>query len=291
MEKINYEKAVKNIRKELEMYIVTKGLRSLVLGVSGGMDSALVAALASPVCKKLNVPLIGRSIPIQTNKQNELIRASNIGKAFCTDFKEVDLTKEFLDLKEIDFIDKITDSADDKSHKIRMGNIKARMRMVYLYNLAAKNKGLVLSTDNWTEYLLGFWTLHGDVGDYGMIQELWKTEVYNMGEWMCEHEFPTDYDCYNSLNDCIKALATDGLGVTDLGDLGQILPDWKGSSRDGYKEVDRILKIWTERDKLGDIQRTFMENMFKNHPVVVRHRNSDFKRNNPTNIPRNLIIN
>ena len=291
MERLNYESAVKNIRSELKNYVVNSNLKSLVLGVSGGIDSALVAALAYPVCTELNIPLIGRSIPIDTNKQDERDRALLIGKHFCTNFKEVDLTMKFMDLKEIDFIDYIPDVVNEKSYKIRMGNIKARLRMVYLYNLASKNGGLVLSTDNWTEWLLGFWTLHGDVGDYGMIQELWKSEVYDMAEWMVASElFSTNVEQANALNQCIFALATDGLGVTNLGDLGQILPEFKGTSREGYKIVDNVLKDWSRRKAIPENMRHEVESKHGEGPVIKRHTGSNFKRKNPTNIPRNLII-
>lgn len=56
-----------------------------------------------------------------------------------------------------------------KRTPIADGNIQARLRMIYLYNLASIHKGLVLSTDNQTEYQLGFWTIHGDVGDFNPI--------------------------------------------------------------------------------------------------------------------------
>lgn len=62
-----------------------------------------------------------------------------------------------------------------KRTPIADGNIQARLRMIYLYNLASIHKGLVMSTDNQTEYQLGFWTIHGDVGDFDPIQDLWKT--------------------------------------------------------------------------------------------------------------------
>lgn len=291
MEKINYDSAIKNIRSELKTFLLNSNLKALVIGVSGGIDSALVCALADPVCKELGIELIGRSIPIETNKRDEMERAESIGKHFCTDFKEVNLKEEYVELKGIDMYDTIYDAKDDRSYKIRMGNFKARLRMAYLYNLAAKNRGLVLSTDNWTEWLLGFWTLHGDVGDYGMIQELWKSEVYDMTEWLVTRElFLIDIEKASALNKCIFALATDGLGVTDMGDLGQILPDFKGTSREGYKEVDRILQLWTNREKLGDMQRELIEDPYRSHPVVRRHIASEFKRHNPTNISRNLIV-
>lgn len=49
---------------------------------------------------------------------------------------------------------------------------------------ASIHKGLVMSTDNQTEYQLGFWTIHGDVGDFDPIQDLWKTEVYGLANYL-----------------------------------------------------------------------------------------------------------
>jgi len=81
---MDYEKAVNNIRKELKTYIQENNLKSLILGVSGGIDSALCAVLAKPVCDELNIPLIGRSLPSSSNKSVENSRAALIGKYFCT---------------------------------------------------------------------------------------------------------------------------------------------------------------------------------------------------------------
>jgi len=181
--------------------------------------------------------------------------------------------------------DDIIPASDTKFHKIKLGNIKARTRMIYLYNLAYKNKGLVLSTDNYTEYLVGFWTLHGDVGDYGMIQELWKTEVYNMAEWICAMELVGDDRA--ALHNCITCTATDGLGITSS-DLDQLLPGFVGTSRDGYKEVDRILDLWVNTPP--SFVKTASDILYKNHPVIQRHLNSEFKRNNPLNLKREDIV-
>lgn len=56
--------------------------------------------------------------------------------------------------------------------------LEPRCRMMYLYDIASIRKGLVMSTDNQTEYQLGFWTIHGDVGDFDPIQDLWKSNLY-----------------------------------------------------------------------------------------------------------------
>jgi len=275
---MNYEIVNKNIRLELENYIIKNNLKSLVLGVSGGIDSALVAVLAKPVCDKLNIPLIGRSITIATNSPEERKRAMQIGKVFCTDFNEVDLTSHYnVIYSGFEFDNTIKNVVEtDIESKIRHGNIKARLRMIYLYNLASANKGLVLSTDNWTEYLLGFWTLHGDHSDFGMIQSLWKSEVYELSEWLVFNELD-EYPKPALLN-CIECQATDGLGISST-DLDQIMPGWEGSSREGYKKVDSVLSNYTILN-IGD----------KTNPIIKRHLDSQFKRNWPIIIERNKIM-
>lgn len=266
----NFEKAIKNIRLELRNYILKSNLKSLVLGISGGIDSALTAALAFDVCNELNIPLIGRSITIETNKPEERHRAELVGKSFTTDFQEIDLTETFLHFRKfvIEGFEKI--DINDFGYKLRQGNIKARIRMVYLYELASRYKGLVLSTDNLTELLVGFWTLHGDVGDYGMIQQLWKTEVYEMSKYMAKNML--NQNQAEALLACVNAVPTDGLGITNS-DLDQL----KATT---YEEVDNILieYLETKNPKL------------ENHPVIIRHKNSEFKRNNPFNLKREIYL-
>ncbi len=266
----DYNNAVKNIRVELEKYLLDSKLKSLILGVSGGIDSALTAALVKPICAKLKVPLISRSITILTNKKDEIYRAKIVGEAFSEDFKEVDLSNAF-DLLVPEIIENYgSEEGTNIDYKIRIGNIKARLRMIYLCELASKNKGMVLSTDNYTEFLLGFWTLHGDVGDYGMIQNLWKTEVYEMARFLAEaSENKTQK---KALISCIDAVPTDGLGITNS-DLDQI-----GAS--SYEEVDQVLIKMLNNTKDADL---------KNNKIVIRKLKSEFKRNNPYNIKREFI--
>ena len=267
----NYNYTITAIRKIISEYITKNKLKSLILGVSGGIDSALCAALVEPVCEKLGISLICRSITISTNKPDEILRAKHIGNAFGTDFKEINLTSTYDLLQKNIVEDYKTTSPDDYNFKIRMGNIKARIRMFYLYDLAAKNKGMVLSTDNYTEYLIGFWTLHGDVGDYGMIQNLWKTEVYEMSRYLIKNELDTKKA--EALLECVNAVPTDGLGITNS-DLDQI-------QAKTYEEVDQILISYLFKK----------EKKYENHPVIQRHKSSTYKRNNPYNIPREEIKN
>ena len=271
----NYTWTVKNIRESLYQYIKKHELKSLVIGVSGGIDSALCCVLAKPICDLLKIPLIGMSIPIISNKEEEILRAEMVGKIFCTKFAEKYLSKIYAILAS-----RIMNEKEDphsKEYDIRSGNIKARLRMIQLYDIARKNNGIVLSTDNYTELLLGFWTLHGDVGDYGMIQSLWKTEVYALTKFIKEDQFEDETKSSpmaNALQLCIDAVPTDGLGVSES-DLDQI------GAKD-YGEVDMILKGYVHKEvdcwKNG-----------KSHPVIQRHEATNYKRNNPLNIQRETI--
>ncbi len=179
---------------------------------------------------------------------------------------------------------------DDNAEKIRLGNIKARIRMIYLYNAAQVYHGLVLSTDNYTEYMLGFFTIFGDQGDFVPMQYLWKTEVYEMTEYIVNNElfymFPKSTTHYSaeqkSLISCIECNATDGLGITTT-DLDQILPDWKDNHKDtrsGYKEVDELINMYLTTGSYP-----------KNNKKIVsdRVKATEFKRNHPYITPREII--
>ena len=293
---MNYKETIEKIRQELKTYIQENNLQSLILGVSGGIDSTLVAAIAKPVCEELNIPLIGRSLPIESNKQDEINRARLVGESFCTKFRQENLEEIFNKLAHHnpdpryiynESIDKLGLSEQEMYNgwKIRNGNIKARLRMIYLYNEAAINSGVVLGTGNYTEYLLGFFTLHGDAAyDIGILNNFWKSEVYDMSEWIRDNEcnIQKEKDC---LTLSIDSLATDGLGITDLGDLGQLLPDWKGSSRDGYKIIDNQLNHFIKNRKDLLYLNLFIEKEISdrivNDPIILRNSKTEFKRNHP----------
>ncbi|MGL5317310.1 MAG: NAD(+) synthase [Bacteroidales bacterium] len=256
---------IQRITKE---YVEKAHLKTLVLGESGGIDSALTTVLLRPICDELGVKLIGRSITIETNTPEERQRSVMIGEAFCHDFREVDLTDLYrVTLSTIE--EEPMEDPTTKDYRLRVGNIKARMRMIYLYNLAQKYRGMVISTDNQTEWQLGFWTLHGDVGDFDPLFGLWKTEVYQLANYMLTTL--TDPKQREALQACIDCVPTDGLGITssDVEQLGA--PD--------YNEVDAALLAY-----LKDGSNTI------NPKVIARHKASAFKRVNPVFITREEIF-
>lgn len=313
MEKLNYEKVFCTLVDKTREYIQNNNLSAMVLGISGGIDSTVVAAICHEVSKQTGIPLIGRSLPIK-NKNDEFSTSKLVGEAFCDNFEVTNLYEvfnKFLTLVDGDNLVSL------KRTPIADGNIQARLRMIYLYNLASIHKGLVLSTDNQTEYQLGFWTIHGDVGDFNPLFGLWKTEVYELANYIkeCYIECWEEYDIVEpqyhhykriveALDASIKLTPTDGLGISNS-DLEQI------GAKD-YDTVDDILSRFVpfenfrkSYDSAGQIMHPHDEmsesdcwsQLCARHgedvvnKVWSRHLASEFKRKNlPIVIERKLYV-
>ena len=275
---IDYKKFVENSRKWLANYIKTNNLQSLVIGVSGGIDSTVSCAIASPVCKELGIPLIGRSLPTTTNKPSENSAARLVGEAFCTDFKEVNISAECQKLiYELEL-------NEGSMSRLQEGNIKARVRMIYLRHIASLHKGVVLDNDNFTEWNLGFWTVGGDSPmDINLgLHYLWKTEVYELANYLYDSYLlkgkviqPTEQS--NALLQSIKLIPTDGNGVSSS--------DCEQFGLDNYSQVDDVLKTMYYR-KDSDIKYYDKEyirlidsyNEQGVDKVMVLHQNTEYKR-------------
>lgn len=286
MSELNYEKVFNVLVQKTKDYIVKNNLKAMVLGISGGIDSTVVAAICHEVSKQTSIPLIGRSLPIK-NKMDEFDVSKLVGETFCNDFKVCGMQGM---MEHFEAGVKYFENPNLMT-PIAWGNIQARLRMTYLYNLASIYKGLVMSTDNQTEYQLGFWTLHGDVGDFDPIQDLWKTEVYELAKWL-EYKYGHDGITASTADEstfniqAMKAMQasatltpTDGLGISNS-DLDQI-------GAKSYSEVDDILQTlipcceW--RPELGVIQieRSKLEDKYGEdvvNKVWDRHTASAFKR-------------
>jgi len=276
---IDYSKFVENSRKWLSQYIKDSHLQSICVGVSGGIDSTVSCAIASPVCKELNIPLIGRSLPTTTNKPDENNIAILVGDAFCSDFKVENISEECqkliyeLELKE------------GKMTKLQEGNIKARVRMIYLRHLASIHKGVVLDNDNFTEWNLGFWTVGGDSPmDINLgLHYLWKTEVYGLAHYLYDSYLlknkvvqPTKQS--NALLQSMKLTPTDGNGVSNS--------DCDQFGLDNYEQVDDILKTmyYPRLDKNGMANSNEFIRLIDSYneqgvdKVMMLHQNTAYKR-------------
>jgi NAD+ synthetase len=125
----------------------------MVLGLSGGLDSTVCAAICKKVSEKNGVKLIGVSLPCSTNKEDEKTSASLAGKEFCDEYIENNIQDVFVVAERA-----CEGIAKLPSTGISQGNIKARLRMIVLYDIASKMRGIVIDTDNLTEHFLGFFT-------------------------------------------------------------------------------------------------------------------------------------
>lgn len=226
---IDYKKFVENSRKWLANYIKTNHLRSICIGISGGIDSTVSCALTRPVCDELNIPLIGRSLPTTTNKPDENSAAILVGEAFCTDFKEVNISAECQKL-----IYELELNEGDMS-RLQEGNIKARVRMIYLRHLASLHKGVVIDNDNFTEWNLGFYTVGGDQFDVNLgLHYLWKTEVYELADYLYnELTKAKNHEQANAIWQSMSLIPTDGNGVSNS--------DCEQFGLDNYEQVDDVL--------------------------------------------------
>ncbi len=278
---INYSKFVENSRKWLSQYIKDNHLQSICVGISGGIDSTVSCAIASPVCKELGIPLIGRSLPTTTNKPDENDVAVLVGNAFCSDFKVENISEECqkliyeLELKE------------GKMTNLQEGNIKARVRMIYLRHLASIHKGVVLDNDNFTEWNLGFWTVGGDSPmDINLgLHYLWKTEIYELaryleGEYHINEVVNIDSNPqWVAIRESIKLIPTDGNGVSNS--------DCDQFGLDNYEQVDDVLKTMYYRSGFEQVfssnedQYTRLIDDYNEQgvdKVMLLHQNTAYKR-------------
>jgi len=276
-EPLDYKSIFETIVNSTAEYLTSNGIKTMILGISGGLDSTVCAAICCKVNKKTRIPLYGVSLPCSTNKKDEVSSATLAGEEFCNVFVENNVQDVFEVLERTcDMISTLP------STPISQGNIKARLRMITLYDMASKMKGLVIDTDNITENSLGFFTVNGDVGDLNPIGNLWKTEVYELAKYLCKEVYKNS----PALKAAIEITPTDGNGVSNS-DIDQIMPGYT------YYDVDAILMRWVTLDERikedylkkginqkGTVFATLVEKYGEENVmrVIKRCENSKFKR-------------
>ena len=249
-EPLDYKEILDTIVNVSSDYLTKCGLKAMVLGLSGGLDSTVCAAICALVTKKTGIPLYGVSLPCSTNKDDENISADLAGVEFCSNYTKKDIQDAF------ECVSKMCDVASHSdSTKISQGNIKARLRMIALYDIASREKGIVIDTDNLTEHYLGFFTINGDVGDFNPIGNLWKTEVYGLASYMLKEVYKDSA----ALKAAIEITPTDGNGVSGS-DLDQIMPEYT------YGDVDSILMPWVTLD--SRIKESYLKDGFSQKGTV-----------------------
>jgi len=169
MRKLDYKKLVVDIQNWIKNYVVSANAEGVVVGVSGGIDSAVTAALCVNALGKENI--IGLGLPCDSVSQ-DLEDAKLIAKVLDIDFKIIDLTLVYNKFLEV--MEPIV-----KTNKMASANLKPRLRMTTLYFRGqSKGKYLIAGTGNRAELVIGYFTKYGDGGvDFEPLGMLYKKEV------------------------------------------------------------------------------------------------------------------
>jgi len=199
------ESRINFIKDWLIKYIknMPKPATSLVVGVSGGIDSAVV----STICSMTGIKTLALSMPIKQIKEQDDLSKKHC-KWLLTKFKNIEILNINLDEVFINFEKALTKNNSEHA----FANSRARIRMTTLYQVAGSNNGIVVGTGNKVEdFGVGFYTKYGDGGvDISPIADCTKTEVWEMGK-----ELKID-------EKIISAKPTDGLWVDGRNDENQL---------------------------------------------------------------------
>ena len=217
----------KDISSWLKTYLVNNGLECFVIGVSGGVDSAV----SSTLCAATGIPTYVVNIPIRSKQES-----TDLSKLHCDWLCEeypnveqlyVDATASYEAFEEI-----FKHSAD--ASLLANANSKSRMRMMVLYYLATSRKGIVVGTGNKVEdFGVGFFTKYGDGGvDISPIADLTKTKVRELALELGVSE------------EILNAVPTDGLWEDNRTDEDQI-----GAS---YEELEWAMD-YIDNNRQGDL--------------------------------------
>lgn len=228
---IDYENLSNKIQEWIINYATENRIQTLVVGVSGGIDSAVVSTL----CAKTGIPTIVVGMPINSNSENTRLSDLQIALLSRTytnvEGYNVDLSSVFESFKSHKIFDRF-------NSELGFANTKSRLRMISLYQIAASVSGLVVGTGNKVEdFGVGFYTKYGDGGvDISPIADLYKSEVRELGRLLGVPQ------------EIIDAEPTDGLWDDNRVDETQI-----GVSYDHLEWVMEYgLKKWEEDIKLTE---------------------------------------
>jgi len=229
---MNSSEKVKHISKWIKSYIdqMPSPAQSLVIGISGGIDSSVSSTLSAMTGLKTIV----LTMPIK-QKENQHDLSLSHQEWLINKFKNVEAHTISLD----ELFKTFSSALNNFDNEHGFANSRARLRMTTLYQVAAANKGIVVGTGNKVEdFGVGFYTKYGDGGvDISPIADCNKTEVWEMGKEL------------GILKEIIDAPPTDGLwddGRTDEGQLGFKYEDledaMKNPSSPHRQEYEKIRK-------------------------------------------------
>ncbi|MDI6766068.1 MAG: NAD+ synthase [Bacteroidota bacterium] len=244
---------IKKIKNQLIHFIhdevLKAGFNKGVVGLSGGVDSALVMKLATEALGKEKVLAV--LMPYKTSSPQSIADALSIINQLNISYESVDISP---------MVDAYL-SKNQELDNIRKGNILARQRMIVLYDISARENALVIGTSNKTEILLGYGTLFGDTAcAINPIGDLYKTQIWQLAEEVGIQKH------------IIEKIPTADLwaGQTDEGELGF-----------SYRDVDKLLYDMVDQNYDDEqlINKGFEKEFIEK--VRQRIRNNEFKRRLP----------
>ena len=249
----NWNTLAEEITNWISDYALENDIRSLVVGVSGGVDSAVTSTLSA----RTGIRTIVLNMPIHQKKyQNDLSKKhirwlmdnySNVEE------RTVNLSKTYDSFEEAVSVDEVSDLA--------LANSRARLRMTTLYATAGSNGGIVVGTGNKVEdFGVGFYTKYGDGGvDISPIADLLKSEVYQIAREL------------DIIEEIIQAAPTDGLwgdGRSDEEQLGASYEELEWAMKESKNSSNKDLSE-REKELLAIYQRLNKSNSHKMNPIPI----------------------
>jgi len=253
---MKYEIIADNIIQWLKSYAEKSKTNGFVVGISGGIDSALTSSL----CANTGLPTLCIDMPI-LQSEDEMKRASKHIKWLQKKFdnvshKSIDLNNVFLSFKST------VEDESDENNFLTLANSRSRIRMTTLYYFAGLNNLLVAGTGNKVEdFGIGFYTKYGDGGvDISPIADLNKTDVFEVSKIL------------GVIDEIIKAKPTDGLwddGRTDEDQIGATYKEleWAMKQKDLKKQFDDFKG--REKEVFKILTKFNQQNLHKMIPIPI----------------------
>lgn len=212
---MNWESIKKQLITFLQTEVEKTGLQRVTVGISGGLDSAVVAVL----CKEaFGDKMRGVLMPSQFSHDSSLEDAFELCQKFDIEYEVIEIAP---------MVNAYLQRMDDD--KLRIGNFSARMRMSVLYDVSARDKSLVVGTSNKSELLLGYGTIFGDIAcAINPIGQMYKSDEFEFARYLGVTQAILDKKPSADLWD----------GQSDEEELGY-----------SYKQMDDVLKLLVEENK------------------------------------------
>ena len=231
----DYEELKTKIVNWISDYCWKYNIKALVVGVSGGIDSAVVSTL----CAETRLPTYVLTMPLLSKKENT---ALSDGHALGLVKRYSNVTNVNVDLTETYKVFNLTVDDTFTKNELANANTKSRLRMVTLYQIAGSVGGIVVGTGNKVEdYGIGFYTKYGDGGvDIAPIADLYKTEVRELGGYL------------GVRREIIDAKPTDGLwedGRSDEDQIGATYAELEEAMESGTGKAVDILSRFNRQNR------------------------------------------